>query len=77
MLTKDDLGQIQSMLNSLRSDIMLDTRVLLNQELEDIRIELKRLRNIETEDTLAIGSDVERLKERMIKLEREVAALKR
>ena len=63
-------------LHQHQSALMVDIQSLLQQELEDIRTALKRLYKTESEDVGAAYSDIELLKQRIDKLEKELRALK-
>jgi hypothetical protein len=62
------MGETRALLLDLRSDIMLDVRALLQQELEPIRDRLDRFFRMESEDIQAINSDVQQLKKEVKQL---------
>lgn len=88
MLTKDDLQQIQKMLDvqresilsevdekldMQRSKIMFEVRILLRQELDEIRERIDRLKVTEDEDIRMMNRDVEKLRKQLRKYELERA----
>lgn len=88
MLTKDDLHKIKSIneeviepkLIGLRSEIALDIRVQLTPikvELEELNAKIEHLRKVEDDDAMANFHQIEALKKRVNKLEKDLASLKK
>lgn len=81
---KEQLEQLRELFDQQRSAIMLDTRSLLDSQLQPIKDELKalgermdRFFTMESEDVVFLHKEVQLLKTKLKVLEAKVAALKR
>ncbi|MEX2012693.1 MAG: hypothetical protein WD970_03035 [Patescibacteria group bacterium] len=79
-LTKDDLKQFRGLLSDFRSDlrseIHLDMKVLLEQELRPLKERVEQLYRMVNDDIGLAFKEIETLKKRIKKLETRVSSLK-
>jgi len=79
-LTKEDIQTIKGMLTDmkadLRSEIHLDMKALLEQELAPIRERIEQLHRMVNEDIALAFKEIESLKKRIKKLETKVQSLR-
>lgn len=73
---KEELQQLDSLFDSHLSQQERRLRLVIKEEIDEVKEHLDRLFNMENEDILSAYGEIEDLKKRVTKLERQLSTLK-